>query len=69
MVSPGPPVRLPRGRHTGKRKRLHPPQDIREGVTNALQIVREVCTQIFSIQVLFCFFILQLHVNKIFKRS
>lgn len=41
MVSPGPSVRRGRGTKKGKRKRLHPPQDIREGMTNAIQIVRE----------------------------
>ncbi|XP_055617380.1 autophagy-related protein 2 homolog B [Toxorhynchites rutilus septentrionalis] len=41
MVSPGPSVRRGRGIKKGKRKRLHPPQDIREGMNNALQIVRE----------------------------
>ncbi|XP_029712827.1 autophagy-related protein 2 homolog A [Aedes albopictus] len=41
MVSPGPSVRRGRGNKKGKRKRLHPPQDIREGMTNAIQIVRE----------------------------
>ncbi|XP_058467736.1 autophagy-related protein 2 homolog A [Malaya genurostris] len=41
MVSPGPSVRRGRGNKKGKRKRLHPPQDIREGMTNALQIVKE----------------------------
>lgn len=44
MVSPGPSVRRLREMRYGKRnrKRLHPPQDIREGVSNALTIVREV---------------------------
>lgn len=46
MVSPGPSVRRGRGNKKGKRKRLHPPQDIREGMTNAIQIVREVCTRL-----------------------
>lgn len=41
MVSPGPSVRRGRGNKKGKRKRLHPPQDIREGMSNAIQIVRE----------------------------
>ncbi|XP_058813814.1 autophagy-related protein 2 homolog B [Topomyia yanbarensis] len=44
MVSPGPSVRRGRGNKKGKRKRLHPPQDIREGMTNALQIVKEGIT-------------------------
>lgn len=44
MVSPGPSVRRCRGNKKGKRKRLHPPQDIREGMTNAIQIVREGIT-------------------------
>lgn len=41
IVAPGPSVRHLRGNRKGKRKRMHPPQDIREGVTNALMIVRE----------------------------
>lgn len=41
MVSPGPSVRLTKGRRRGKRK-LHRPQDIREGVTNAYHIVKDV---------------------------
>lgn len=41
MVSPGPSVRRIRGKHKGKRK-FHTPQDIREGVTNAYYIVKEV---------------------------
>lgn len=41
MVSPGPSVRINRGRRRGKRK-LHRPQDIREGVTNAYIIVKDV---------------------------
>lgn len=41
MVSPGPSVRLSRGRRRGKRK-LHRPQDIREGVTNAYYIMKDV---------------------------
>lgn len=41
MVSPGPSVRMTKGRRRGKRK-LHRPQDIREGVTNAYHIVKEV---------------------------
>ncbi|GAB0095176.1 Autophagy-related protein 2 [Sergentomyia squamirostris] len=41
MVSPGPTVRRVRGYRKGKRKRMQPPQDIREGVANAYQIVRE----------------------------
>ncbi|XP_037027616.1 autophagy-related protein 2 homolog B [Bradysia coprophila] len=39
MVSPGPSVRRLRAKRN--RKRLHPPQDIREGVSNALIIVKE----------------------------
>lgn len=43
MLSPGPPVRRPRGNRKGKRKRVHPPpQDIREGVIRAVEVVREV---------------------------
>lgn len=38
MVSPGPSVRR-RVNRKGKRKRLHPPQDIREGMANAYHIV------------------------------
>ncbi|XP_058129577.1 autophagy-related protein 2 homolog A [Anopheles ziemanni] len=41
MISPGPSIRRGRGNRKGKRKRLHPPQDIREGMSNAIQIVRE----------------------------
>lgn len=41
MVSPGPSVRMTKGRRRGKRK-LHRPQDIREGVTNAYHIVKDV---------------------------
>uniref|UniRef100_A0A182K4W6 Autophagy-related protein 2 n=1 Tax=Anopheles christyi TaxID=43041 RepID=A0A182K4W6_9DIPT len=41
MISPGPTIRRGRGNRKGKRKRLHPPQDIREGMSNAIQIVRE----------------------------
>lgn len=40
MVSPGPSVKA-KNRRRGKRK-LHRPQDIREGVTNAYYIVKEV---------------------------
>lgn len=43
MVSPGPTVkRYRQSQKKTKRKRMHRPQDIREGVANALQIVREV---------------------------
>ncbi|XP_059616173.1 autophagy-related protein 2 homolog B-like [Phlebotomus argentipes] len=41
MVSPGPTVRRVRGYKKSKRKRVQPPQDIREGVANAYQIVRD----------------------------
>ncbi|XP_055847231.1 autophagy-related protein 2 homolog A [Episyrphus balteatus] len=41
MVSPGPSVRSIRHNRKGKRKRPHRPQDIREGVVNAYQIVRD----------------------------
>lgn len=42
MVSPGPTVkRYRQSQKKTKRKRMHRPQDIREGVANALQIVRE----------------------------
>ncbi|XP_031632964.1 autophagy-related protein 2 homolog B [Contarinia nasturtii] len=41
MVSPmGPSVRISKRRHRGKRK-IHRPQDIREGVTNAYHIVKD----------------------------
>lgn len=40
MVSPGPSVKA-KNRRRGKRK-IHRPQDIREGVTNAYYIVKEV---------------------------
>lgn len=40
MVSPGPSVRR-RINRKGKRKRIHPPQDIREGMTNAYHIFKE----------------------------
>lgn len=40
MVSPGPSVRR-RGNRKGKRKRIHPPQDIREGITNAYHIFKD----------------------------
>lgn len=41
MVSPGPSVRRGRGNRKGKRKRFNPPQDIREGVASAFQIMKE----------------------------
>lgn len=42
MVSPGPSVKMTKcQRRRGKRK-LHRPQDIREGVTNAYFIVKDV---------------------------
>lgn len=50
MVSPGPSVRRIRGKQKGKRK-LHTPQDIREGVTNAYYIVKEVRTDHQSIYI------------------
>lgn len=46
MVSPGPSVK--RGSRSGKKRTrrgrapIHPPQDIREGVVNAYQLVIEV---------------------------
>jgi autophagy-related protein 2 len=40
MVSPGPSVRR-RINRKGKRKRIHPPQDIREGISNAYHIFRD----------------------------
>lgn len=40
MVSPGPSVRR-RVNRKGKRKRIHPPQDIREGMSNAYHIVKD----------------------------
>uniref|UniRef100_A0A182N5K0 Autophagy-related protein 2 n=1 Tax=Anopheles dirus TaxID=7168 RepID=A0A182N5K0_9DIPT len=45
MISPGPSIRRGRGNRKGKRKRLHPPQDIREGMSNAIQIVKEGITE------------------------
>lgn len=43
MLSPGPSVRRSRrGKRGEKKRRVHPPQDIREGVANACQIIREV---------------------------
>jgi hypothetical protein len=48
LMSPGPSVRRGRVTRKGKRKRIHPPQDIREGVANACQIVREVS---FSLEI------------------
>lgn len=41
MMSPGPSVRR-RTRSKGKKKRYSQPQDIREGVTNAFNVVKEV---------------------------
>lgn len=41
MLSPGPSVRSIRLRRRNRR-RLHRPQDIREGVTNAYYILKEV---------------------------
>lgn len=49
MVSPGPSVRMTKGRRRGKRK-LHRPQDIREGVTNAYHIVKDVSRFYYSDQ-------------------
>lgn len=49
MLSPGPSVRH-RGRRDrkGKRKRLHPPpQDIREGVARAYEVVKQVNFYLF----------------------
>lgn len=49
MLSPGPSVRH-RGRRDrkGKRKRLHPPpQDIREGVARAYEVMKEVSSPFF----------------------
>ncbi|KAG5882217.1 hypothetical protein JTB14_024728 [Gonioctena quinquepunctata] len=40
MLSPGPSVRRI-AKSKGKRKRYHQPQDIREGMTNAIMLVRE----------------------------
>ncbi|CAG9863843.1 unnamed protein product [Phyllotreta striolata] len=40
MLSPGPSVRM-LARAKGKRKRYHQPQDIREGMTNAILLVKE----------------------------
>lgn len=41
MVSPGPSVRK-RTKTKGQKRRYTQPQDIREGVTNACLLVREV---------------------------
>lgn len=41
MLSPGPSVRR-QIKGKGKKKRYSQPQDIREGVSNAIQVVREV---------------------------
>lgn len=62
MVSPGPSVRMTKGRRRGKRK-LHRPQDIREGVTNAYHIVKDVSRLFFSsIQTHFCFYLIQFNI-------
>lgn len=53
MVSPGPSVRRIRGNRRGKRKRLNPPQDIREGVSNAFHIVKEVNFQTYFFFLIF----------------
>lgn len=42
MLSPGPSVRRGRRDRKGKRKRVHPPQDIREGVARAYEVMKEV---------------------------
>lgn len=49
MVSPGPSVRINKGRRRGKRK-LHRPQDIREGVSNAYYIVKDVSKSVIYSQ-------------------
>lgn len=41
MLSPGHPIRK-RKRNNGRRKMIQAPQDIREGVANACQIVKDV---------------------------
>lgn len=46
MLSPGPSVRR-KIKAKGRRKRYHQPQDIREGMTNAYNVVKEV-NQIFG---------------------
>jgi len=43
MVSPGPSVQQQRRQSTAKKKRYAQPSDIREGMTNAYNVVREVC--------------------------
>lgn len=48
MVSPGPSVRA-KNRRRGKRK-INRPQDIREGVTNAYYIVKDVIDLIINFQ-------------------
>ena len=42
MVSPGPSVRHKSRGQKGRRKRLRQPSDIREGMTNAYMLVKEV---------------------------
>lgn len=41
MLSPGPSLRRI-AKSRGKKKRYHRPQDIREGMTNAIMLVKEV---------------------------
>lgn len=54
MVSPGPSVKA-KNRRRGKRK-INRPQDIREGVTNAYYIVKEVI-----IYIIYFFLIIKFH--------
>lgn len=50
MLSPGPSVRR-KGKAKGRRKRYHQPQDIREGMTNAYNVVREVSKIVYRIHI------------------
>jgi autophagy-related protein 2 len=49
MVSPGPSVQQQRQLSARKKKRLAQPSDIREGVANAYNVVREVCTEVLLV--------------------
>jgi len=44
MLSPGPSLRTRRlAKSKERKKRYNQPQDIREGLTNACMVVKEVC--------------------------
>lgn len=44
MLSPGPSLRTKRlAKRKERKKRYNQPQDIREGLTNACMVVKEVC--------------------------